>query len=100
MIRNVTSYQSDIAAVQANLSVFDPPMRGKTVLLKPNLVGLDPLHVINAHPTVIAATRECLLRMGAAKVLIGDGPALERDTEAVLESIRMRDFSGPFSVVR
>ena len=50
---------------------------------------------MNAHPAVIAATREVLLRMGASIVLIGDGPALERDTEAVLESIRMREFIGP-----
>ena len=33
--------------------------------------------------------------MGASIVLIGDGPALERDTQAVLESIRMREFIGP-----
>ena len=95
-IRHVTSYQSDIAAVLGEtLREFDLPIRGKTVLLKPNLVGFDPLNVMNAHPAVIAATREVLLRMGASIVLIGDGPALERDTEAVLESIRMREFVGP-----
>ena len=52
---------------------------------------------MNTHPAVIAATREVLLRMGASIVLIGDGPALERDTEAVLESIRMREFIGPLA---
>jgi len=52
---------------------------------------------MNTHPSVIAATREALLRLGAAVVLIGDGPALERDTQAVLESIRMREFTGPLA---
>ena len=58
-IRRVASYQSDIAAVLGEtLREFDLPIRGKTVLLKPNLVGFDPLNVMNAHPAVIAATRE------------------------------------------
>jgi uncharacterized protein (DUF362 family) len=64
-------------------------------LLKPNLVGLDPLGVMNTHPAVIAATRESFLRLGASQVLIGDGPAMDRDTEAILESVRLREFVGP-----
>lgn len=97
-IRRVTSYQADIAAVLSEtLREFDLPIRDKTVLLKPNLVGFDPLGMMNTHPSVIAATREALLRLGAAVVLIGDGPALERDTQAVLESIRMREFTGPLA---
>ena len=99
-IRRVTSYQADIAAVlDETLREFDLPIRGKTILLKPNLVGFDPLNVMNTHPAVIAATRETLLRLGASVVLIGDGPALERDTQAVLESVRMREFTGPLSRV-
>ena len=50
--------------------------------------------MINTHPTVIAAARECFLRMGAARVLVGDGPALDRDTEAIVESIRLREHLG------
>ena len=97
-IRRVTSYQADLAAVLGEtLREFDLPIRGKTVLLKPNLVGFDPLGMMNTHPAVIAATREALLRLGAAVVLIGDGPALERDTQAVLESIRLREFTGPLA---
>ena len=37
------------------LREFDLPVRGKTVLLKPNLVGIDPLGTTNTHPAVIAA---------------------------------------------
>jgi len=99
-IRRVDSYQSDLAAVlQETLREFDLPVRGKTVLLKPNLVGLDPLGMMNTHPAVIASTRESFLRMGAAEVFIGDGPALERDTQAVIESIGLREFVGPLSSV-
>jgi uncharacterized protein (DUF362 family) len=33
--------------------------------------------------------------LGAAQVLIGDGPAMDRDTEAIIESVRLREFAGP-----
>jgi uncharacterized protein (DUF362 family) len=65
--------------------------------LKPNLVGLDPLGAMNTHPAVIAAARESFLRLGAAQVLIGDGPAMDRDTEAIIESVRLREFTGPLT---
>ncbi len=97
-IRRVANYEADLAAVLfETLSEFDLPVRGKTILLKPNLVGLDPLGMMNTHPAVIAAARESFLRLGAAQVMVGDGPAMDRDTQAVLESIRLREFAGPLS---
>ena len=95
VIRKVASYEEDLASpIYESLSVFKLPVKGKSVLLKPNLVGPDPLGVMNTHPAVIAATRECFLRLGAAQVLIGDGPAMDRDTDAIMESIRLRDYLG------
>ncbi|MGH9682738.1 MAG: DUF362 domain-containing protein [Candidatus Acidiferrales bacterium] len=81
------------------LAEFALPVRDKTVLLKPNLVGLDPFNVMNTHPAVIAAARETFLRLGASQVLIGDGPAMDRDTEAVIESVRLKEYAGPLSHV-
>jgi uncharacterized protein (DUF362 family) len=96
LIRRVGSYQHEIASVLfESVAAFGLQVKGKSILLKPNLVGLDPQGFINTHPAVIAAARECFLRMGAAQVLVGDGPALDRDTEAVLESVRMREHLGP-----
>jgi uncharacterized protein (DUF362 family) len=95
VIRRVANYEEDLASViYESLAVFKLPVKGKSVLLKPNLVGLDPLGVMNTHPAVIAATRECFLRLGAGQVFVGDGPAMDRDTEAILESIRLRDYLG------
>jgi uncharacterized protein (DUF362 family) len=99
-IRSVASYEQDLLAlIYETLCEFDLPLRGKKVLLKPNLVGPDPLGVTNTHPAVIAASRESLLRLGAAQVLIGEGPALDRDTEAILESIGLRHYAGPLAGV-
>jgi uncharacterized protein (DUF362 family) len=63
-------------------------------LLKPNLVGLDPMGVMNTHPAVITAARESFLKLGATRIIIGDGPAMDRDTEAILESVRLREYVG------
>jgi uncharacterized protein (DUF362 family) len=96
VIRRVSSYQHEIATVMfESMAPFGLQVKDKTVLLKPNLVGLDPHGIINTHPTVIAAARECFLKMGASRVLIGDGPALDRDTEAIVESVRLREHLGP-----
>jgi uncharacterized protein (DUF362 family) len=44
---------------------------------------------------VIAAARESFLRLGAASVQVAEGPGHERDTEAIVETLRLRDFLGP-----
>jgi len=96
VIRRAANYEQDLAALlYESLLEFKLPIKDKTVLLKPNLVGLDPLGVMNTHPSVVAATRESFLRLGAAQVFIGDGPAMDRDTEAILESVKLREHAGP-----
>jgi uncharacterized protein (DUF362 family) len=65
-IRRVETYQADLATtLYETLREFNLPVAGKTVLLKPNLVGLDPLGIMNTHPAVIAAARESDHRIGA-----------------------------------
>ena len=99
-IRRVPSYQSDLASVlRETLQEFDLPVRGKVVLLKPNLITLDPHAITNTSPAVIAAARESFLHLGAAEVLIGDGSGIDRDSQAILESMRLREFTGPLSKV-
>ena len=95
MICKVANYEGQLSSIiYESLCEFRLPLKGKTVLLKPNLVGCDPLGVINTHPAVVAAARESFLRLGASQVLIGDGPALDRDTQAIIESVRLGEFVG------
>jgi uncharacterized protein (DUF362 family) len=95
LIRKVGDYEQELGSViEESLREFRLPIKDKTVLLKPNLVGLDPLGIMNTHPVVIAAARESFLRMGAARVLIGDGPAMDRDTHAIVESVHLREYTG------
>lgn len=55
-------------------------VRGKTVLLKPNLVEFDLNTCINTDPRLVLAARELFLKLGAAEVWIGEGPGHRRDT--------------------
>jgi uncharacterized protein (DUF362 family) len=89
-------YDCDLAALlfQA-LQEFELPVKGIKVLLKPNFVEPDPEGIINTHPAVVGAVREAFLRLGAESVRVAEGPGHERDTEAIVETIRLRDFLGP-----
>jgi uncharacterized protein (DUF362 family) len=55
-------------------------MKGRTVLLKPNLVEFEPESTINTHPILVHAAYEAFLEMGAAKVRIAEGPGHRRNT--------------------
>ena len=62
----------------------DLRIRGRRVLLKPNLVEVDAAGVVNTHPLVVHAAIEAFRRAGAAEVIVGEGPGHRRDTEYLL----------------
>ncbi len=95
-IRRMATYAEDLAELLVEtLREFDLPVRGRSVLLKPNFVEPDPRGVVNTHPAVVGAAFECFMRLGAKSVLVGEGPGHERDTEAIVETIGLRDYLGP-----
>jgi uncharacterized protein (DUF362 family) len=65
-------------------------VRGKRVLLKPNLVEFDSATVINTDATVVAAAVELFHRLGAAEVKIGEGPGHRRDTLDLAQDAQYR----------
>ena len=59
VIRRAADYRRELGdTILESLKEFHLPLRGKTVLLKANLVGLDPLNIMNTHPAVLAASRD------------------------------------------
>lgn len=95
-ILRAVAYESDLGGLLfQGIREFAPPVSGKKVLLKPNFVELDAEGIINTHPAIVAAAREVFLRLGAESVRVAEGPANERDAEAIVETIRLRDFLGP-----
>jgi uncharacterized protein (DUF362 family) len=65
-------------------------VKGKRVLLKPNLVEFASTTAINTHVAVIAAAVELFRSLGAAEVRIGEGPGHRRDTIALAEEAEYR----------
>jgi len=79
------SYTRCLSVVRDGLRLMRPAVEGKRVLLKPNLVEYSPLAPINTHPHLIAAVVEVCIEMGAASVVVGEGPGHIRDTELLLD---------------
>ncbi|MEE9208455.1 MAG: DUF362 domain-containing protein [Gemmatimonadota bacterium] len=83
-----------VDTVRRGIQLFELAIRGKRIVLKPNLVEFDPNGVINTHPALIAATIEVLRSMDARGVVVAEGPGHRRDNEYVLVQ------SGLFDVLR
>jgi uncharacterized protein (DUF362 family) len=73
-----------VEIVRRGLSLFDLPVRGKTVVLKPNFVEFDKAGVINTHPRVVAAAIDAFRTLGARHVIVGEGPGHQRDIEHIV----------------
>jgi len=81
-------------ALIEGLRLFDLNLRGKTVLLKPNLVEHLPGAPVNTNPKLIGAAATCFLRLGASRVVVGEGPGHERDTEMVVAETSLEQELG------
>jgi uncharacterized protein (DUF362 family) len=75
------SYSEDLVShMLAGIRQCGLDVRGKKVLLKPNLVEFDSATVVNTDASIIAAAVEVFHRLGASEVKIGEGPGHRRDT--------------------
>jgi len=61
-------------------------VRGRSILLKPNLVEFEPDRGINTHPLLVHAAFEAFRAMGAATVRIAEGPGHRRNTLDLAEA--------------
>lgn len=67
-------------SVRRILAAHNLNVRGRRVLLKPNLVEFETGTCINTHPLVVHAVYEAVRALGAAEVRIGEGPGHRRNT--------------------
>ena len=63
------------------LGALNVDVKGKRILLKPNLVEYEPGTVINTHANVTVGAVIALKRAGAAEVVVAEGPGHRRDIE-------------------
>jgi len=71
------------------LRLFHLNVSNKSVLLKPNLVE-DLPGPVNTNSVLVGAAARCFLRLGAGRVVIGEGPGHQRDTDLVVEATGLR----------
>jgi len=95
-VAKVADYQLDIADAITRgireLGVRPEELRGKRILLKPNLVETaSGAPHINTHPLVLRGAIEAFLRLGASAVMVAEGPGHRRDTLAVYEESGLAD---------
>ena len=84
-ILNAESYHGPLdRTLIEGLRLFDLSLRGKTVLLKPNLVEYIPGSEVNTDPRLVGAATSAFLALGAKSVLVGEGPGHQRDTSLLL----------------
>jgi len=85
-ILNADSYASASleATILAGLWLFGMNLRGKSVLLKPNLVEYIPGAEVNTNPLLVGAAADAFLALGAKTVVVAEGPGHQRDTYLVL----------------
>jgi uncharacterized protein (DUF362 family) len=91
-ILRAASYSEDLyALMQRIISEHRLDVRGKRVVLKPNLVEFDQNTVINTHPKMVHAALEAFRAAGAADVRVAEGPGHRRVT------LDLADAAGYFS---
>jgi uncharacterized protein (DUF362 family) len=74
------------------IGITEPDIKGKKVLLKPNLV--EPhrgVSYINTDPAIIRAAAESFLYLGASGVVVAEGAGHRRDALFVLEESGLAD---------
>ena len=89
-ILNAAEYSEKIETLLMDgLRLFRLNLLDKTVLLKPNMVE-DLPGPVNTNANIIGAAARCFLRLGAARVVIGEGPGHQRDTELVVQAADLK----------
>jgi uncharacterized protein (DUF362 family) len=71
-----------LEAIRAGWRLTRPPdVRGKRIVIKPNIADFSPERPIHTDARLVEALVAHLKEMGAGKITVGDGPPHNRDTE-------------------
>jgi len=92
-----TDYEHAAEAVERAVAEHAPPLAGKTVLLKPNILGaMPPEKHVNTHPAIVRAAIEAIERRGPARVMVGDNSGMRAygSNEKAAEVAGIRDAAG------
>lgn len=66
-----------------------PDVKGKRVLVKPNLVDFIDGRPVTTAAEVVGAVVDLLVELGAREIIVGDGPCFRREAWPVVEASRL-----------
>jgi uncharacterized protein (DUF362 family)/ferredoxin len=70
-------YQAVAPLVERAFQEFAPPLAGRRVFIKPNILGpCRPDEHVTTHPAFVAAAVEACRRRQAAEIIVGDNPGM------------------------
>ena len=77
-------FEKVLAGIKELMTLVPPPdVKGKTVLLKPNILyPKAPELAVCTHPVVVGAAVKAFVDLGAARVIAGESPAIANSTLA------------------
>lgn len=93
-IARAADYDADLVAIlETQYAHFREtvPLKGKRVVLKPNLVEYHRDKVINTNPKVVGAVIDLCRREGAAEVIVAEGPGHWRNVEFLVSESGLGD---------
>ncbi len=93
-VRRVPDYGAGLGeAMRQGLGRFPGlAIRGKSVLLKINLVETSPDRAINTDPRFVVAAAGAFRDLGASSVTVADGPGHHRDLDELLDRSGLGDL--------
>jgi uncharacterized protein (DUF362 family) len=100
-IATAPGYSADLAGVllrQYEHFRERVPLKGKRVVLKPNLVEYHRDKVINTNPNVVAAVIELCRREEASEVIVAEGPGHWRNVEYLVGASGLGDVLRHYKV--
>jgi uncharacterized protein (DUF362 family) len=100
-IATAPDYSADLTGVlQRQYDHFRErvPLKGKRVVLKPNLVEYHRDKVINTNPNVVAAVIELCRREDAGEVIVAEGPGHWRNVEYLVGASGLGDVLRHYKV--
>jgi uncharacterized protein (DUF362 family) len=84
--------------VADGLRLVGAEIRGRSIVLKPNLVEFRRDAPVNTDPRLVAATAVVLRRLGARSVVVAEGPGHRRDTELVVGASGLHELLADLDV--
>jgi uncharacterized protein (DUF362 family) len=76
--------------VRRGIALCRLDVRGRRVVLKPNMVEFDPRGAINTNPALVAAAARVFRSLDARDVVVAEGPGHRRDNDHLLDASGLR----------